>query len=500
MRFDKHLFISYAHIDNQPLSPQQQGWITRFHATLAAQLSMRIGRQAEIWRDDKLRGNDIFADEIVEQFDRTAILVSVLTPRYLASEWCTRELREFCAKAQQTGGVILDNKARVFKVLKAPVESQDALPAPLRNTLGYEFFSDEDGAPLELDPAYGEKYAEGYLRKVGILAWDAAQLLGRMEQAASSAPSSPTPPAAAKAAVYLAECSRDRRDVREMLEADLKLHGYAVLPDRRLPLEDEAEYVTAVEHLIARCSLSIHVVGSAYGAVPDGSSQKSVTVLQNERAADRSKASGLKRVIWLPQATQSTQPQQQAFITALHQDAEMQFGADLVTGDIEELKTAIHATLKQLDRPADTSSQARAGSDAKLVYLVCDERDRKATIPLRKFLKERGVEVALPAFDGQAAAVREANQKMLDACDLVIVFYGAGDEAWKRSTDNELKKMKALRGVAALASRTYLAEPLTSDKQDLVDLGESGLIDGLNGFPEPALAQLVVTLLAGDVP
>ena len=50
MRFGKHLFISYAHIDNQPLSPEQQGWITRFHATLEALLSMRMGTKAQIWR------------------------------------------------------------------------------------------------------------------------------------------------------------------------------------------------------------------------------------------------------------------------------------------------------------------------------------------------------------------------------------------------------------------------------------------------------------------
>ena len=31
MDFDKHLFISYAHLDNQPLPSEQQGWITRFH-------------------------------------------------------------------------------------------------------------------------------------------------------------------------------------------------------------------------------------------------------------------------------------------------------------------------------------------------------------------------------------------------------------------------------------------------------------------------------------
>ena len=68
MAFEKQVFISYAHIDNEPLTPNQQGWITRFHASLSAMLSMRMGRKAEIWRDSKLSGNDIFADEIIQQF------------------------------------------------------------------------------------------------------------------------------------------------------------------------------------------------------------------------------------------------------------------------------------------------------------------------------------------------------------------------------------------------------------------------------------------------
>ena len=34
MAFEKQVFISYAHIDNEPLSEKQQGWITRFHASL----------------------------------------------------------------------------------------------------------------------------------------------------------------------------------------------------------------------------------------------------------------------------------------------------------------------------------------------------------------------------------------------------------------------------------------------------------------------------------
>src|SRR5215813_10789922 len=166
--FKKDLFISYAHIDNQPLTPEQKGWISRFHASLEALLSMRLGQAAKIWRDDKLQGNDVFADEIVDQFAQTAVLVSVLTPRYLNSEWCTREVREFCERAEQTGGVVVDNRARVFKVLLSPVgtQEQESLPAVVKDILGYEFFTLEDGTPLLLDPAYGGRFAQDYNRKV----------------------------------------------------------------------------------------------------------------------------------------------------------------------------------------------------------------------------------------------------------------------------------------------------------------------------------------------
>ena len=178
MGFDKHLFISYAHLDNQPLPSEPQGWITRFHASLEAFLSMRLGGKTEIWRDEKLQGNDLFAAEIVAQFPHTALLVSILTPRYLKSEWCTREVQEFCNSAQHSGGVVVDNKARVFKVIKTPVDTDESLPPVMKDALGYEFFTYEDGAPLELDPVANP---QAYKLKVNKLAWDIVQLLKKLE-------------------------------------------------------------------------------------------------------------------------------------------------------------------------------------------------------------------------------------------------------------------------------------------------------------------------------
>ena len=498
MGFDKHLFISYAHLDNQPLPPEQQGWITQFHASLEAFLSMRLGRKAEIWRDERLQGNDIFAAEIVAQFPHTALLVSILTPRYLESKWCTKEVQEFCNSAQQSGGVVVDNKARVFKVIKTPVDTEESLPPAMKDSLGYEFFTFEDGAPLELDPGAN---AQAYKLKVNKLAWDIVQLLKKLEattgvNATGVNAMGRNAPATAKPVIYLAECSRDRREAREILEGDLRRHGYTVLPDQQLPREEE-EYVTAVERLLARCALSIHLVGDRYGAVPDGPSQKSVTVLQNELAVQRSKSGKLPRVIWLRDGTASVHAQQQAFIEALHQDAEAQFGADLITGDLEELKTSIHATLKKLETPEQEKPPASvtARDRAKLIYLICDRQDRKATVPVRKFCREHGFEIQIPAFEGDATAIREANQQLLTSCDAVILFYGAGDEAWKRAVDDELKKMPGYRGgKPLLATYTYLADPKTSDKEDLLDMEEPNLINGLEGFSEAAMAAFMQTM------
>src|SRR4029453_5742311 len=123
MKFDHHAFISYAHIDNEPLTPGQKGWVAQFHATLQTMLSQRLGEKARIWRDDKLEGNDMFAQEIVDQFARTALLISILSPRYVRSEWCTRELRAFCEAAALTGGVTIGNKSRIFKVVKTPADA-----------------------------------------------------------------------------------------------------------------------------------------------------------------------------------------------------------------------------------------------------------------------------------------------------------------------------------------------------------------------------------------
>jgi hypothetical protein len=77
MKFDKDIFISYAHMDNDPIIADQPGWITEFHRALKIMLSQKMGWEPRIWRDTRLQGNDIFDKEIVDQFSNVAIMISV---------------------------------------------------------------------------------------------------------------------------------------------------------------------------------------------------------------------------------------------------------------------------------------------------------------------------------------------------------------------------------------------------------------------------------------
>lgn len=525
MPFDQHAFISYAHIDNEPLSPAQRGWVSRFHATLQALLSMRIGAPARIWRDDSLHGNEIFPDEILGQFKRTALLISVLTPRYMASTWCTRELKAFCEQAELAGGLRVNNQARVFKVIKTPLNDESQLPAVMRDMLGYAFFVVEDGAPLELDAAYGEQFLQDYNRRVCKLAWDAAQLLRQLDAlpAMPAASAAPTLTTAANAAagsarrltVYLAEASNDGQAARERILAELVGHGHSVLPDQRLPLDDEDLCAQQIRQCLARADLSIHLVGRSPGAVPDGARGEGLVALQNRLAAERSATHGLARLIWLPDEIQSVHVAHQAFITALRTDAALQRGADLLSAGIDSFVQALHATLDRLTRPApppppppppqrvdatidETSAAAAAtrADGALSLFLLCTAADRKPSLPLRRWLRDQGVDVSLPAFEGSAAEVRASNRQLLSGCDAALVYYASGDEAWKRSVDSDIRKQRGLaERELPLGLATYLDAPSSSDKDDLLEMQAPNLLDGRKGLDADVIAGLVVLLV-----
>ena len=49
--FERDIFISYAHLDNEALTEEEQGWVSAFDSALQKRVAKLLGRKPAIWRD-----------------------------------------------------------------------------------------------------------------------------------------------------------------------------------------------------------------------------------------------------------------------------------------------------------------------------------------------------------------------------------------------------------------------------------------------------------------
>ncbi len=483
--FEHDFLISYAHIDDQALVDGQSGWVSQLHRLLEIRVGQLMGQTPKIWRDPKLQGNDFFADTILERLPKIAAIVSVFSPRYVQSDWCNRELKGFCAAAEQSGGVRIRDKARIFKVVKTPV-TLEKQPPEVQPMLGYDFFvyDPESGRPRELAATYGPGSDRAFLVKLDDLAYDITQLLELLHENGNAT----APTAESKGTVFLAETTYELREEREVIKRDLIRNGYEVLPDRPLPLV-APDLTTAARQQLGRSKLSIHLVGKSYGVVPEGG-MKSLPEMQQTLASER--GSGLASIIWVAPDLEIEDERQRAFIAHLRTDASVHATAELLETPIEDLKTLIYRKLV----PPKVEKQATApAGELTRIYLLCDQDDVDATGPLSDYLFDRGYEVILPLFDEDEAQTRMEHEENLRSADAVIIFYGAGNEVWLRRKLRELQRSGGLgREKPWLGRAIYVAGPPTPQKERLRTLEATVLHEGNAGFQAPVIDAFLADL------
>ena len=456
MDYEDDIFISYAHYDNESAFGDD-GWITAFHRALQVRVKQLLGKEARIWRDPDLTGNDVFPEKLSERIKKAATLVCVLSPRYLESDWCQRELREFTETGKK---LIVDGttKARVFKVVKTQVPLE-RLPRPVQPLLGYEFFKTdpETNRVRELDVSIDPETKKEYWARLDDLAHDIKELLEKTRESREAGADGD------KGTVYLAETTLDQRDSRDSVRRDLLRHGYSVLPDRALPLA-AGELEELVREQVARASLSIHLIGASFGVVPEGTSESMISI-QNEVAADRAASGGLQRLVWIAPSMEVADERQRAFIDALRDDQRTYVNSDLLEVPLEDLKTQIHHRLE----PAEAAAEPpKATGETAQVYLICDQRDLEGdgVGAIYEHLFSSGLEVVLPTFDGDEAQVRQDHTTNLTSNDAFLFYYGAGSDSWIRNQMRELEKSRGYPDKRPeMANAIYVAGPPSPQKK-----------------------------------
>ena len=489
--FDTDIFISYSHIDNEAFGEDQSHWVSDLHQRLKVRLHQLVGGPVSIWRDVKLTGNDVFDDALIERLERARILISILSPRYLQSEWCVRELESFVAAAKSNCGIQVGNKARVFKVLKTPVPLPKQ-PGEMQRLLGYDFYHElESGKAREfhLDPSPEGRRA--YWARLDDLAQDIQTLLLELWSVRPGPIVTSTP--LRETTVYLAEAALDLKSARDSLRRELEGRGYNVLPNAPLPLDGEG-LIAAVREGMERSCLTIHPLGARYGTVPEGD-ERSVAHIQIDLAVESTSDGARRSLIWIPDDLKAPEGRQKAFIAETERRSVPSAALEILQVSLEAFKTYALDKLDGASKPAVVPAPQK---DVTRIYLICAQNDFEAVKPIQTYLEDQGFAVTLPLREGTEIEIREDHQDSLVLCDAVLIHYGAAHEFWLRTKLRDLVKAPGWgRSKPLLAKAVYLAPPDTLEKQTYQN-NEALLLRGSEQF-SPATLEPFVAQLRGAV-
>jgi len=455
----QQVFLSYSHHDDEPYGPQKRRWVEEFEEALRESIGQRVGPgRIEVWRDKRrLEGNELFDEQIEQQIDRSAILVTVLSQHYLSSAYCRKEFQAFGQRHLQKGDLHVDHLSRIVKVYRRAIERAElrqfielpALIPDVDRTVGYElFYEDENGIDRDvlLDPAKA------------VLYWQRADDIARAIKRIISADSQPgSASSTAPLSVYLARTASDMKDTRELLERELEDRGYRVLPQEELP-EDNEGYIKAVQTDLQRSNLSVHLISSRYGSVPDGATKSGVVVQAELAIAQQSPP--LRTLFWSPpeiSADTLKDEQQRAFVARLDQTEFDRNRVEFVREPFEQFKSLVIERLRPTTTPA--VADAAPGNNGKAMYLVCDAMDRAGSKPLQEALTKLGFVVTRPSIEGTVEELLEENKANLVGCDVVVVVWGNTREAWVRSKLREIQQAPGWGRARGFAGKFIVVGP-----------------------------------------
>jgi hypothetical protein len=503
---NKNIFISYSHTDNE--NPLGEGWIEQFHEVLRTRLKQLLGArdpedEPSIWRDKELQGNEEFADVLYEKLGQVAITISILSPSYVASDWCRREIEEFVKAAEAHGGLTVDNKTRLFKVLKTPVD-RERHPEPLRGQLGYEFYLlDKDtGQAREFTLLKGDSHTALALERFNDLAHSIVNTLAALQTtlAETSGPQDTTEPEreatlspqdTPRPSVYLAETSFDLDEEQRKVRRELESRGYRVVPEGELPIRNPEQFNSAVREALGSCKLSIHMIGAHRAAGVAGESEDTVA-LQNQVAAELSSDTGLERLIWLPPNLESKDELNQRFIERLQRDPTAQSNAEVLQVPIQELITVIHDTLEKQEK---SKGQGNGKSDRRSIYVCYAQEDEEKVHPLIAHLFDNGFDLLQPLLDPNAAdgEILEIHKRNLADCNATVLFADNAGEFWLKTQMSEVQRASAWRGGRPMAARAIYIGPNMITARNRI-LTHDFVIEGCESFAPEALAPFLAAL------
>jgi hypothetical protein len=287
--------------------------------------------------------------------------------------------------------------------------------------------------------------------------------------------------------IYLAETGHDLSVQRNIIKRELQRHGYIVLPNHTLPT-NYAELQRSVKKDVEESALSIHLVGSAYGEIPEGA-DLSVVDIQNRIAAEaatskKERKEEFSRLIWIAPNLKNASDKQRSFIETIRRDTEAQEGAEILQNPLEDFKNIMREELLESER------EKQEDFSGKSIYLVHDRIDHSEVKPFADAIEKSGFKVLSPEFEGDLLETRKKHIENLRSFDGAVIFKGKVNDQWVRMKVLDLLKApgfgrkKPIKGKAIVTENQASLEGFKNQNITLISGDQRKSLESLKSFLE----------------
>jgi hypothetical protein len=447
MKADIDVLIVFADKDNET-NKTAIGWVSQFKKFLELMLNQVLGEKPNILLKSE------YDNMTAPNLNNVSTLVTILSKDFIQSGGCLDHLEAFYKATSSTD----KNRHRAFKVFRTPLTPQEQ-PPRLRDLIGYDMYQlDPDSGEIREYTDYFSTEAERqYWMKMVDLAYDIYDtlLFLRNEQVKTEVKN-----IYKRKTIYLAETGHDLSVQRNIIKRELQRHGYVVLPNQTLP-GTLGELERFVAHDLEDCHLSIHLIGNAYGEIPEGS-ERSVVDLQNKIAAEKSirakqNNQEFSRLIWISPNLVNASERQKGFIENIKRDVEAQEGAEILQTPLEDFKNIMREELVDTGEKRTQEDNSR-----KCIYLMHDRIDHNAIKPFIEVIEKSGFKVLMPEFEGELLELRKKHIDNLRNFDAAIIYKGKVNEQWVRMKALDILKAPGFGRKKPIVGKALLTEPGTT--------------------------------------
>ncbi|MSR57799.1 MAG: hypothetical protein EXS05_09010 [Planctomycetaceae bacterium] len=118
------MLLNYAAIDDYPLQEGKPGWVSQLHRNLEVRMEQLSGEKVQIARLPEDAISPAIEAQLLQQVPQAKAMISVVSPPFINSQLCRREVEQFWHGGEQTRGRYIEDKSRLLKVPKTSVSEQ----------------------------------------------------------------------------------------------------------------------------------------------------------------------------------------------------------------------------------------------------------------------------------------------------------------------------------------------------------------------------------------